>query len=65
MLLDALRHTEPCVAIWSGLNSTHLNATVKAKKLSDVQLDNIFFINSSMSSGIFQYNSCFSFTLSW
>lgn len=64
VLLDALRHLEPCLATWSGLDSTYLNVTVKARKLSDVQLDNTFFINYSVSSGVFQYNSCFSFTLS-
>lgn len=61
MLLDALRHLEPSFATWSGLDFTYLNATVRARKLSDWI---IFFINFPISSDVFQYNSCFNFTLS-
>lgn len=43
MLVDVLRLLEPCLANWSGLDSTYLNATVRAKKLSDSRLDSIYY----------------------
>lgn len=43
MQVDGLKHLEPCLANWSALDSTHLSATVRARKLSDLQLDNIFY----------------------
>lgn len=43
MLVDGFKHLEPFLANWSALDSIHLNAIARARKLSDLQLDNIFY----------------------